>query len=170
MNTDSGSEDLAINNEQSLQRLARAIVMSQGEFSLILVCCNYPSLGSEVANHLQEISSYKIQQLVVKPSIQTLLTSIIEEVEDPLPSALIVFGLESVEAIDKVLSATNLVRDEFRKCFPFPLILWINEPILHKMIRLAPDFKGWDLNPVRLNFPDHHLLKELVPSLSAITI
>ena len=111
-----------------------------------------------MANQLQELSSLKIQKLKVKPSVKTLLTSIIEELEDPPPQALMVLGLESVVAIDQVLSATNLVRDEFRKQFSFPLIVCINDEILQKLIRLAPDFKGWDLNPIRLKLPKSQLL------------
>ncbi len=36
-----------------------------------------------------------------------------------------VFGLESVGDLDVLWSATNQVREEFRKNFPFPLVLWV---------------------------------------------
>ncbi|MBD2037916.1 ATP-binding protein [Leptolyngbya sp. FACHB-321] len=64
------------------------------------------------------------------------------------PNALMVYGLESVTAIDQVLLATNLVREELRKKFPFPLVLWINDRILAKLDRLAPDLKSWAGNTV----------------------
>lgn len=152
------SEDLAIKDNTSLVRLARAISLSQGQFSLILVCSKSPMLGLQVVENLQEISSVRIQKVVVNSSIKTLFTSILNAVEEPLPPALMVFGLESVTAIEQVLSATNLVRDEFRKQFPFPLVLWINDDILQKLIRLAPDFKAWDLNPIRFEFASSNSL------------
>lgn len=127
--------------------------MSQGQFSLILVCCNCPPLRLQAVNQLQELSSVQIQELTVHPSVNTLFTTILTAIEEPPPPALMVFGLESVVAIDQVLSATNMVRDEFRKQFPFPLVLWINDEILQKLIRLAPDFKSWAANPIRFDMP-----------------
>jgi hypothetical protein len=52
-----------------------------------------------------------------------------------------------------LLIATNLVRDEFRKQFPFPIVLWIDDEVLQKMIRLAPDFKNWAATPIRFDLP-----------------
>ncbi|HEY9637578.1 MAG TPA: hypothetical protein V6D14_29560 [Coleofasciculaceae cyanobacterium] len=153
MTNDYHSEDLAVNNHRSLRRLERAITMSQGQFSLNLVCCNSPSLRQQVVNQLQEASSFQIQKLILHPSVNTLFTTILTAVEGQQPPALIVLGLESVIAIEQVLSATNLVRDEFRKNFAFPLVLCINDEILHKMIRLAPDFKNWAANPIRFEVP-----------------
>ncbi len=53
-----------------------------------------------------------------------------------------VFGLETVVAIDELMASTNQVRDEFRKNFSCPVILWVTDDIVTKMIRLAPDFKS----------------------------
>lgn len=152
------AENLSGNNKRSLKRLERAIVMSQGQFSLILVSCNCSSLRLQVVNQLQ-FSSVQIQELTLHPSVSTLFTTILTALEEPLPQALMVFGLESVVAIDQVLSATNLVRDEFSKQFPFPLVLWINDEILQKLIRLAPDFKSWAANPIRFEVPKKKALK-----------
>ena len=104
-------------------------------------------------NQLKTHSCVRIQELTVHPSVNTLFTTILTTLEEPPPSALMVFGLESVVAIDQVLGATNLVRDEFRKQFPFPVVLWINDEILQKLIRLAPDFKSWAAPPIRFEDP-----------------
>jgi hypothetical protein len=152
------SEELAANNKRSLRRLERAITIAQGQFSLILVCCNYPPLRQQAVMQLQELSSVPIQELTLHPSVNTLFTTILTAVEEPLPAALVVSGLDSVVAIDQVLSATNLVRDEFRKRFPFPLVLCINDEILQKLIRLAPDFKSWAGNPIRFEVPNKQTL------------
>ncbi|NEQ21546.1 MAG: hypothetical protein F6K28_20475 [Microcoleus sp. SIO2G3] len=152
-------EDLAISNKRSLRKLERAITLSQGQFSLILVCCNCPSLRLRVVNRLPEFSSVQIQELTLHPSVNTLFTTILTAMEEPPPPALMVFGLESVVAIDQVLIATNLVRDEFRKQFPFPLVLCVNDEILQKLIRLAPDFKSWAANPIRFEIPNNQSLE-----------
>jgi hypothetical protein len=161
MTNSNDSEDLALNNKRSLRRLERAITMSQGQFSLILVCCNYPLMRQQVVNELQTHFSDSIQKLILHASVTTLFTTILTTIEEPPPSALIVVGLESVVAIDQLLSATNLVRDDFRKHFPFPLVLCINDEILQKLIRLAPDFKSWAGNPIRFEVPNERTLARL---------
>src|ERR671932_2586746 len=128
-------EDLLVCNQRSLQKLERAIQMSQGQFSLILMCCNCSSMRRRMVKQLSKRCSTQIQEIILHPSVNTLFTTILTAIEEPPPPALMVFGLESVVAIDQVLSATNLVRDEFRKQFPFPLILCINGEILQKLIR-----------------------------------
>lgn len=149
------SEELSVNNKRSLRRLERAITMSQGQFSLILVCCNSLPWRLQLATQLQKLPSLQIQELCLHPSVNTLFTTILTALEEPLPQALMVFGLESVLEIDQVLGATNLVRDEFSKQFPFPVVLWINDEVLQKLIRLAPDFKSWAANPIRFEVPKH---------------
>jgi hypothetical protein len=161
MTNSNDPENLALNNKRSLRRLERAITLSQGQFSLILVCCNYPLMRQQVVNELQTLFSDSIQKLNLHPSVNTLFTTILAAIEDPPPSAMIVVGLESVVAIDQLLSATNLVRDEFRKHFPFPVVLCINDEILQKLIRLAPDFKSWAGNPIRLEVPNQRTLARL---------
>lgn len=147
-------EDFDRHNRQSLKRLARVIAMSQNQFSLILVCCKGSPQPLQIVNELREVSALPIQGIILNSQIETLLGTILSAIDDPPPPALIVFGLESLVAIDSVLSAANLVRDEFRKQFPFPLVLWINDGILQKLIRLAPDFKSWAANPIRLEIHD----------------
>jgi hypothetical protein len=149
-------EYLAASNQESIERLVRAITLSEGQFSLILVCCNRLPLRRKILKQLLELSSVPIQEITLHPSVKTLFTTIETAVEGSPPLALIVSGLESVVAIDQVLSSTNLVRDEFRKRFPFPLVLLINDEILQKLIRLAPDFKSWSANPIRFQILENH--------------
>lgn len=153
------SQELFAQDEQAILRLVRAISLSQGQFSLILVSCNCPSRRQVLINRLQEVSSIPVQEVIVSSSTNTLFTTILRVVEVSMPQALMVYGLETVVEIDHVLSATNLVRDEFRKQFPFPLVIWINSEILQKLIRLAPDFKDWDLNPIRFEINNNQFFK-----------
>ena len=146
-------EDIFVSNKRSLKKLERAIQMSQGQFSLILMCCNGSSMRRQVVKQLSKSCYIQIQELILHPSVNTLFTTILSAIEEPPPPALMVFGLESVVAIEELLTATNLVRNEFPKHFPFPLILCINDELLQKLIRLAPDFKSWATNPIRFEDP-----------------
>jgi len=145
------AEDIAAENEASLRSLVRAITLSQGQFSLILVRCNYEalrdtlseSLRDRIMERLRELCPVPITDLVLAESVKTLYTTIQAELGSQTPKALMVFGLESVSAIDQVLTSTNQVREEFRKNFPFPLILWVNDVVLQKLIQLVPDFESW---------------------------
>jgi hypothetical protein len=61
----------------------------------------------------------------LKESEKTLFSRIQAELDPEQPDVLMVFGLESVGDLDELWSATNQVREEFRKNFPFPLVLWV---------------------------------------------
>ncbi|NJL89928.1 MAG: AAA family ATPase [Coleofasciculaceae cyanobacterium SM2_1_6] len=73
-------DDLAAKNQQALYSLFRAITLSRGEFSLILMRCNYQQLWEkylqELSNHLP--SDYKLLKINLPP--QT--TSIYSTIED----------------------------------------------------------------------------------------
>ncbi|MBD1890761.1 AAA family ATPase [Coleofasciculus sp. FACHB-SPT9] len=136
-------EDVAADNESSLKALVRAIRLSQGQFRLILARCNYGALRDHMVQRLRELSSVKIRELNLPASVKTLYTILLAELGDEKPSAVMVFGLESVNDLNTVLTSTNQVREEFRQNFPFPLVLWVNDQVLQKLIRLAPDFESW---------------------------
>ncbi|MBD0346504.1 MAG: hypothetical protein ICV63_17105 [Coleofasciculus sp. Co-bin14] len=145
MNRELGSqaEDIAADNEESLQALIRAITFSEGEFSPILVRCNYSPLREQIVQQLREQCPEKFHELVLDESVKTLYTTIEKTLKNEQPQALIIFGLETVNAIDQVIVATNQVREEFRKNFPFPIVFWVNDEVLQKFTRLAPDFDSW---------------------------
>ncbi|MEH2256290.1 nSTAND1 domain-containing NTPase [Nostoc sp.] len=136
-------ENLAFDNESSLKTLVRAITFSQGQFSLIILRCNYTALGQRMAERLHQISPVEICEITLPASVKTLYTNIREQLGDEQPPALMIFGLESVKDIDTVLTSANQVREEFRKNFPFPILLWVNDSVLQKFIRLATDLENW---------------------------
>ncbi|MBD2741898.1 hypothetical protein [Coleofasciculus sp. FACHB-1120] len=136
-------QDVAVHNERSLKKLAWAIEASVGQFKLFLARCNYTRLRSQLVERLQELMSVEIRILELNESEKTLYARIKEELDFQQPDALMVFGLESVGDLDELLSATNQVREEFRKNFHFPLVLWVNDEVLKKLLGLAPDFESW---------------------------
>lgn len=149
MTESSSLEQIAASNKRSLRRLTRAITLSEGQFALILVSCNRTDLREQVIKRLHKLSSLEIQDVIVPPSSQTLFTTIVKMLEGNQPEAIMVWGLEAAQNIEQLLTSTNLVRDEFRKRFPFPLVLWVNDEILKKLIRLAPDFKSFAASAIR---------------------
>jgi WD40 repeat protein len=136
-------DNVAVHNERSLKKLAWAIEASVGQFKLFLARCNYSSLRSQLVERLQELTGVEIRILELKTSEKTLYARIQAELDSEQPDALMVFGLESVGDLDELLSATNQVREEFRKNFHFPLVLWANDQVMEKLLRLAPDFESW---------------------------
>ncbi len=129
-------------NDRSLQTLARAITLSEGDFSLILVRCNSPELREEILQKFKAEYPVEYQELALDNFTDTLYSSINQNLGHSWPKALMVKSLESVNTLDKVLTAANLVRNNFLK-FNFPLILWVTDEIHKKLIRLAPDLQSW---------------------------
>ncbi|WP_096607294.1 nSTAND1 domain-containing NTPase, partial [Calothrix sp. NIES-2100] len=129
-------------HDRSLQQLAWAIQASVGQFKLILARCNYVQQRDRLIARLQEISTVKIHVLTLKPSQRTLYTAIREECGDNVP-ALMIVGLDKLHDLPQMLTAANQVREEFRKSFPFPIVLWVNDEIHKQLMQIAPDLESW---------------------------
>ncbi len=137
------SESLEEENDRSLKTLARAIELSSGEFSLIIVCCNSREKQGEIQQKLKDLYSIKPEELILEKTAKTLLSTIVTNLENKQPEALLVSGLESVENLEELLTASNIVRNQFREKLHFPLILWVTEEVQQKLMKLAPDFYSW---------------------------
>jgi WD40 repeat protein len=152
-------------NERALRSLGRAISLSNGQFSVVLVCCNYRVLQEQILQQLAEkfLGTHQIQKVVLPHNARTLYTSIHLQMltDEQQPSALMVLGLELVDGIDDLLSSINQIRDEFRKRHPFPMIVWVNDQVLQKVVRLAPDFASWAATPIRFEMTTPDLLQFL---------
>ncbi|MEH1891997.1 MAG: ribosome assembly protein 4, partial [Nostoc sp.] len=130
-------------NEKGLQQLAWAIESSVGQFKLILARCNYARERDRLIQKLREICQVEIRVLAVQQSRKTLYTAIQEEFGEEIPACVMVVGLESVQNLSVMLTSANQVREEFRKNFAFPLVLWIDDEIYKQLIQLAPDLESW---------------------------
>ncbi|MGJ5675335.1 MAG: hypothetical protein ACR9NN_17270 [Nostochopsis sp.] len=141
----------------AIARLTRAMNLSKGQFSLLLACCN-SNKKQHLLSLLHEFSPIAIAELSLPTSAETLYTNINNAFGSEQPEALMVNGLESVVAINQLIISTNLMRDEFSKQFQFPLVLWVNDEILRKLVLLAPDIKDWAATTIRFDFPDNILV------------
>ncbi|NJL62628.1 MAG: hypothetical protein HC903_13375 [Methylacidiphilales bacterium] len=136
---------LDIENQNSLQELAWIIETSQGEFSLILARCNALNLRQEVILHLQKSTLIKFDQITVEPTTTQLYQTISGLICPQRCQALFVSGLESIIAIKRLLNSANQVREEFRKNFNFPVIFWVTDEVVQKLMREAPDLHSWSI-------------------------
>ncbi len=107
---------------------------------------------------LLTLTKVPLSELALRKSTKTLYTPIVAALTGKQTSALIVFGLESVKAIDRLLIATNQVRDEFRKNLAIPLVLWVTDEVLQKLTRFAPDFKSWAATSIKFDLTTEQLL------------
>jgi len=143
MATDSqSSPTLTPQNQEALGEITRLLRVSQGDCSLILAVCNYGFLRERIVEQLCQESGVAISRLSLTEEVNSLHSTIVEEIGDKQPEALFILGLESVTNLDKVLTTTNYIREEFRQ-FQFPLVFWVTDAILSKFIRLVPDFYSW---------------------------
>jgi hypothetical protein len=136
---DGAKYDSAKYNERSFSTLIRALRLSQGYFSFILVNCNSLALRQQIVDRLQATCAVKPQTTVFASSATTLYRTIAAEVDGEQPPALMILGLESVQPIDRLLVSTNLLCSEFSKKFSFPVVFWVTDELLRKIIRTAPD-------------------------------
>ncbi|WP_237396699.1 hypothetical protein [Okeania sp. KiyG1] len=126
-----------------MQKLIRGMEMSQGQFRLFLAQCNNLNQRDRLISQLRESFSEDLAKLQLDESVDELYATIRKQLGDQQPDALMVWGLESVRDIDKLLVSMGLVREEFRKNCPYPIVLWIDAEISRKFIRLIPDFENW---------------------------
>ncbi|NET73969.1 MAG: hypothetical protein F6K62_24445, partial [Sphaerospermopsis sp. SIO1G2] len=162
--------DINYHNDRAFRSLTRAVYFSQGEFSVVLVCCNYGSLRDEILAKLTatEWKAGQIQQILLSQNSLSIYTSIHLQQSSQVPAALIILGLELVENIDDLLISVNQIRDEFRKKHPFPMVIWVNEPVLSKVVKLAPDFASWAATPITFSMSSPALLEFLRQETEAL--
>lgn len=129
-------------NLSSLRQLVRSITLAQGQFCLILACCNHQKLRYKMIKTLHLLSSVHLEELGLDNSAETLYSTIAHRFQSGSPNGVMVYGLESVRHLPQLLIATNHVREEFRN-FPFPVILWVNDDVMKQLVRLVPDFFSW---------------------------
>jgi hypothetical protein len=138
-------DDIIAHNQTELDELAWSIEMSLGQFRIYFARCNYIRLRSRLIQQLQALTSVQIRVVDIKASERTLYARIQAELGDETPDAAMVLGLEAVENSRQLLSATNQVREEFRKHFSFPLVLWVNDQGFKDFLTYAPDFQSWGI-------------------------
>ena len=130
-------------NQDSLQELKWLLEKPKADLSMILAHCNSINLQKHLGAKLREICSIQIREIVLDKSVDNLDISIQEKLDQQQTQALMVYGLESVNSINSLLRSASGRREYFGQKFSFPLILWVTDDVLLKIIRLAPNFYNW---------------------------
>ncbi len=159
---------IASSNHRCLQRLIRAIALSRGQFALILVRCNYGQLRKQVLDNLRTLTKdIYLREIELSPSTtanlhHTIVSDLYLDVpavkSDTLPSAVMVFGLESVTKIEDLLTGLNQARDIYTDTLPLPLVLWLKDDVATLLSRLAPDFKSWAATTIKFEMAKDDLI------------
>jgi WD40 repeat protein/tetratricopeptide (TPR) repeat protein len=155
-------------NQRALQTLERAILLSEGQFSLVLVRCSYGQLRHDLLAQIAARSGpgepfAQVSRLVVPANLKTLyplVAATAKTSSDRLPRAVMVLGLEEVESVETVFALANQMRDRFKQ-LPFPIVLWLTDETLEKLKRVAPDLKSWAATPVRFELDTAGVLEFL---------
>jgi WD40 repeat protein/tetratricopeptide (TPR) repeat protein len=154
-------------NQHTLQRLIRAIALSEGQFALILVRCNYGRLREQMLENIRSVTKdIYIREIVLNPSTTSLHNTIVSELSldnpavltDSLPSAVMVFGIESTTNLENLLTGINQARDIYAATFPFPVVLWLQDDVASLLSRLAPDFKSWAATTIKFEMAKADLI------------
>ncbi|MEM7066666.1 MAG: AAA family ATPase [Cyanobacteria bacterium P01_B01_bin.77] len=146
-------------NQNALDELCRLLRFSQGEFALILAVCNSSQHRQILVSALRQRCPIPIDEITLSPTASTLFTTVNTYISDAAtakPDALMVYGLSEVKDPEQLLTATNQIREEFRR-FTFPLILWLTDTDQKHLIRTAPDFYTW-ANPITFETPSSFFL------------
>ena len=151
--------EILAHNRPALNELERAIQLRPHRFSLVLARCNFSRLRGLVTDSLK--ATVGAVELVLPPDADTLRQAITTQVKDPLPPALVLSGLEQVKHAETLIKAANLGRDELRKRFPLPLVLWTNDHGLQLMNHYAPDLKSIATTPICFEYPPGELVFSL---------
>ncbi|BAY16275.1 WD-40 repeat-containing protein [Anabaenopsis circularis NIES-21] len=154
-------------NKNSLQRLVRSIKLSKSQFALILVRCNYQQLREQMLENIRSLTKdINLQEIYLQPATKALHTTIITKlsldhpavITDSLPSAVMVFGLESILALEDLLTSLNQARDIYTATFPFPVVLWLQDEVATMLTKLAPDFKSWAATTIKFELSKEDLI------------
>ncbi|MEM9219528.1 MAG: hypothetical protein AAGD25_35000, partial [Cyanobacteria bacterium P01_F01_bin.150] len=177
--------DACPDNQAVIEELLWSIAMGQGEFSLLLIRCNYgrlrESLLAELTARIEDgalgdlsrgPSSAQVNQRPPSLAVLTLdkrtvslyqaIAAFLEErPEDGLPAAIALQGLESLDQLDDVLSRANVGRDAFGKNIKTPMLWWVDDQVLRQMGQRMPDFRSWASTTYRFELTTPELLEEL---------
>ncbi|ASC73870.1 hypothetical protein XM38_048440 [Halomicronema hongdechloris C2206] len=141
--------DDSAHNQAALEELASAIAFGQGAdtITLLLVRCNYGRLCDRmVAALLTKLESEALQGAVHVLRLQAhdhnLYGLVQATTEEQRPGAVLVLGTEAVDSLEVLLVEMNKRREEFRRDFPFPLVLWFTDDGYRQLSHHANDFES----------------------------
>ena len=136
-------------NEISLRILVRAITISEKNFSLILVHCNKLEICPSLIEKLQKYCPVKFQDYVLDPTNKNFYFQINNKIKSNYTPALIIYGFDKLHDLDALLASANQEREQLIRGCNFPLVLWVNDLVLKRLIIVAPDLYSLATTPIK---------------------
>ncbi|MDY6936813.1 MAG: hypothetical protein SWY16_04020 [Cyanobacteriota bacterium] len=79
-----------------------------------------------------------LREVELEGEVEVLYRTLKTELEIEYPQAVTIAGFESVTTLDSLLINTDVYRNDILQRFRFPIVWWVNDEILRKIVRLAP--------------------------------
>jgi hypothetical protein len=153
--------ELLRHNDTALAELRNALLLAQGEFSLIALGCDYHRLRHLVNQDL--VNAGLAVELQLPQQFQNLREIIQQATAEQTPPALLIVGLDYLTKADlqAVLHAINMGRDDLRQQFPFPIALWMNRRVRQQFLQQAPDSRSFSPAAIAFKLPPGELIYSL---------
>jgi hypothetical protein len=130
-----------------LNRLLRTISLLEGEFALILARCNVVEIRDRlIADLRSHLGEALYLWMATRETGAVNLVNVLDEALPETQTACIV-GLENSPYLNDILAIANNAREEFRRRFNFPVILWVTDEVEAQLRRRAPDLASWAAPP-----------------------
>ena len=133
-------------NDAQRATLVRELRVAKG-FTLIFALCNSVEERTRQRTLLQnELPALRIQEIAVRREIPHLLDVLRATLEDPLPDAVFVYGMENWIPRDVVprsipfILNLNAARNHFIADCPRPIVIWMPDYLMRTIAAGAPDF------------------------------
>jgi hypothetical protein len=138
---------MSADRQATLKRLLRAIALSEGDFALLLARCNSIEVRDRLVADLKaQLGSRLYDRHVTDADGVVNLVDILDEVGEGT-EVISVTGLEASPHLHDILTLANNAREEFRKRFKFPLVLWVTDDVEAELRRRSPDLASWAAPP-----------------------
>ncbi|MCA6518157.1 MAG: hypothetical protein IM556_05820, partial [Pseudanabaena sp. M110S1SP2A07QC] len=138
---------MSADRHDTLKRLLRAIALSEGDFALLLARCNSIEVCDRLVAVLKaQLGTGLYDRHVTDADGVVNLVDILDEVGEGT-HVISVTGLEASPHLHDILALANNAREEFRKRFKFPLVLWVTDEVDAQLRRRSPDLASWAAPP-----------------------
>jgi WD40 repeat protein len=138
---------MSADRQATLKRLLRAIALSFGDFALLLARCNSIEVRDRLVADLKaQLGSGLYDRHITDADGVVNLVDILDEVGEGT-QVISVTGLEASPHLHDILALANNAREEFRKRFKFPLVLWVTDEVEAELRRRSPDLASWAAPP-----------------------
>jgi tetratricopeptide (TPR) repeat protein len=180
--------DITKENQRAYDGLIVTIEAIQNKMGIIFAICDSPALQLETVYQYEKelspnIRSYRVEISQTEPNVRKAVGDIVaseEYLRAGGAAVVTVLGSEKISSFRSSTSSTdddsrsNLekffgylqwTRESFRE-FKFPIVIWVSNNLVKKIIRQAPDFWSWrqDVFEFKAVFKDNQVLTTTLPT------